>query len=569
MSWQQRERSKIAAACSVDPDLLRAVAVGKVLRRCGAVMRSSHGDANTYELGRQVASIVSFWSHSWHASVTRKIFCLFYHYNGLIAGVASVAVSFAVALLVHMHVIPGLACWNVGCSSHSDCPSEGYCAIVEDHTECRHVILCCIERHESIDGQCPHECPVPISETISPLAYLPLLAGCATYIVLLIFWHHSHCVFLDKVCIHQTDAEKKQRGIDGLGGFLRHSNHMLILWDTTYFTRLWCTYEVAAFRYLHGADACFSVVPIVRGFLILLCLPVTFSMAICLICAKYIPTNAIMINCILSALIFALGVAVARIAREEARNRHCMQQQIQNFSVRNARCYCCDVGHKHPDTGAAMTCDREAVYSAIQTWFEGRLDGFQTFVRNELYSTMEREMGPSLLSYLDALHITLPVLWFYIAELNSMCQSWANFGRRARIVFGGWFTIGPLSVAILVRVAMATVAKDPTRRADWTISVVIALFWGCMRVGLIMLQGWALRYSPYLNICVSVIYGIVAKLLLDGVPNISRPSRGLRNEKEGLDYAKGASMVVEVDGVSSAPCSQIDQDHCVEVDETA
>merc|ERR1712151_394028 len=116
---------------------------------------------------------------------------------------------------------------------------------------------------------------------------------------------------------------------------------------------------------------------------------------------------------------------------------------------------------------------------------------------------------------------------------------------------------------------MATVAKDQTRRADWTISVVIAFFWGCMRVGLIMLQGWALRYSPYLNICVSVIYGIVAKLLLDGVPNISRPSRGLRNEKEGLDYAKGASMVVEVDGVSSAPCSQIDQDHRVEVDETS
>jgi hypothetical protein len=45
-------------------------------------------------------------------------------------------------------------------------------------------------------------------------------------------------VFLDKMCIHQTNMPLKQQGIDGLGTFVKHSEKLLVLWSRRYFNRL-------------------------------------------------------------------------------------------------------------------------------------------------------------------------------------------------------------------------------------------------------------------------------------------------------------------------------------------
>ena len=51
--------------------------------------------------------------------------------------------------------------------------------------------------------------------------------------------------FLDAVCIHQTDTGLMERGIYGLGGFLRSSRELRVLWSRPYLSRLslgscWC-----------------------------------------------------------------------------------------------------------------------------------------------------------------------------------------------------------------------------------------------------------------------------------------------------------------------------------------
>merc|ERR1739848_566613 len=47
-------------------------------------------------------------------------------------------------------------------------------------------------------------------------------------------------------CIHQTNPYLKQKGIEQVGAIVGHSKQMLVTWDSTYFDRLWCTYEMSA-----------------------------------------------------------------------------------------------------------------------------------------------------------------------------------------------------------------------------------------------------------------------------------------------------------------------------------
>lgn len=59
---------------------------------------------------------------------------------------------------------------------------------------------------------------------------------------------HEKMCFLDVVSIHQADEVYMQRGIYAIGGFLAVSAELQILWDRPYFDRLWCVFELAAFR---------------------------------------------------------------------------------------------------------------------------------------------------------------------------------------------------------------------------------------------------------------------------------------------------------------------------------
>jgi len=59
--------------------------------------------------------------------------------------------------------------------------------------------------------------------------------------------------FMDAVCIHQADPEKKRQGIDAIAGFLSVSRQLRILWSPSYLSRLWCVFEIAAYRKVRSA----------------------------------------------------------------------------------------------------------------------------------------------------------------------------------------------------------------------------------------------------------------------------------------------------------------------------
>ena len=90
---------------------------------------------------------------------------------------------------------------------------------------------------------------------------MPVLVGLASGIVFLIHWQRirsffglspRYC-FLDKVCIDQVDDTRKAAGIASLGAFLGSAENFVVLFSPDYFSRLWCCYELAAFRHLQVA----------------------------------------------------------------------------------------------------------------------------------------------------------------------------------------------------------------------------------------------------------------------------------------------------------------------------
>mmetsp|Transcript_32498 Transcript_32498/g.75108 ORF Transcript_32498/g.75108 Transcript_32498/m.75108 type:complete len:539 (-) Transcript_32498:54-1670(-) len=57
----------------------------------------------------------------------------------------------------------------------------------------------------------------------------------------------SGTYWMDKVCVNQPDAAMKARAIEALPEFIKNSSNMIVLWDDTYFERLFCNYEMAVF----------------------------------------------------------------------------------------------------------------------------------------------------------------------------------------------------------------------------------------------------------------------------------------------------------------------------------
>ncbi|OLQ13266.1 hypothetical protein AK812_SmicGene2758 [Symbiodinium microadriaticum] len=84
---------------------------------------------------------------------------------------------------------------------------------------------------------------------------MPLLGYLPMSIFFLVFFfgqtitggHWSPTLWLDKLCVLQTDECMKAKAISAFPVFLAHSNQMLVLWDDDYFERMWCNLELATF----------------------------------------------------------------------------------------------------------------------------------------------------------------------------------------------------------------------------------------------------------------------------------------------------------------------------------
>merc|ERR1712217_90701 len=203
-------------------------------------------------------------------------------------------------------------------------------------------------------------------------------------------------MFLDKACIHQTNREKKLKGIKQLGAVLRYSERMLVMWQPEYFKRTWCVFEMAAFLHMKGS-AKVDMVPLklpamasalflfhfIASLALFLLHPVTIGAPWHVRWAVHTFDTPPLQACYLYGLwVVFLGLGLYAIpsfflwtfCKGHVRDRRNLLQELRGFQVANASC--------------SVESDGIFVQAAIRRWF-GSLSEFENFVRTDLAAKVE------------------------------------------------------------------------------------------------------------------------------------------------------------------------------------
>mmetsp|Transcript_3372 Transcript_3372/g.7511 ORF Transcript_3372/g.7511 Transcript_3372/m.7511 type:complete len:770 (+) Transcript_3372:174-2483(+) len=366
VKWRRRQRSALLMQelQVLDPELLRAAPMRLLLRGLGSIFRTSKGDASTFDMSEPVAKIETFISHSWLTAGWLKTLALMYRANQTRAAVASFVTT----------IVQVAAQWyfdfrlpETGDTFYPDCSADG-----------------CLFRTVRLD--------------------LSFTLPCLVFLVFIVFGQElpglsTGSCFLDKCCIHQVDEEKKLRGIQQLGGFLRSSQRMVILWQPEYLSRMWCAYEIAAFHYINiEIDDVIELVPLklpllsmsLFGFhflstvLLHLAAPLTgYSELHVSWMVENLPPPAhfpymfgSMSAFFLGGVYLLPGMFFWYFCKWHMQDRKMLLKQLREFSLDSTQCY--------------SETDREFIMGKIKKWF-GSVGEFELVVQTEIARLVSRQ----------------------------------------------------------------------------------------------------------------------------------------------------------------------------------
>lgn len=250
--------------------------------------------------------------------------------------------------------------------------------------------------------------------------------------------------FLDRLCIHQTDAALKRRGIDSLGGFLAHSKRMVVIYSSSYITRLWCMFELAAKVRTHGVGAIDLMPTAVCGAVgtpCIGCLAVSAMMGVAA-AIGFVSLDAVnsspfiigmlpvfLLNCIMPFQMAGSLQAALRTTEEE----------ISSLSVDKLECY--------------MERDRHFVEGCMRRWY-GSKENFEKTVQVDLLNDIKRR---GILRRVPCFTYNQAVIVYFhtlVMHLDTVAFTpWAITVRRAPVVVASVVVTQPLLLAWFTAVA--------------------------------------------------------------------------------------------------------------------
>ena len=297
-------------------EYVRGARLDAVLHHRARVFQDSVGSSASFAMSTEVDRLSAFLSHTWSTPRYKTFMALCLHYNANVAFVAVLTVGLLLSVGIAFELLPLV---KMAESSRNTNPAAPYATVV---------------------------CSI-VFQLVLHMAHEVL--------------PNSSRVFLDKLCIHQTDTERKLDGVAHLGLTMFFSSTMIVLDSESYFNRLWTVYELASCLvvdsgkpivflpvnlpvHLHGAGAviCFATV---LHFLLNTAwahetFPILKGASAAVLVLLLLPGFAI------------VTVVLRRWAREQARRK----TRLQSFSIRDSEC--------------TDERDRQAVYANIVNLIE-------------------------------------------------------------------------------------------------------------------------------------------------------------------------------------------------------
>ena len=256
-------------------------------------------------------------------------------------------------------------------------------------------------------------------------------------------WRPIYC-FLDRLCIHQTDPKLKQIGIDSLGGFLAHSKRMVVIYSSSYITRLWCIFELAAKVRTHGVSA-IDVMPTAActaiGTPCIMCLGGSLGLTVCA-AAGFASVEATMQTpwAVLWLSIAILNCAMPfRMAGNLQKSLRQTELELSTLAVKDLQCF--------------AERDRNFVEGCILRWY-GSISAFESTVHEELLIDLKRRgflRKAPCFTYSQAC-----IIYFHtqLMQLDTFAFTDASLTlRRLPTILAMSFTLQPLLLAFYCLVA--------------------------------------------------------------------------------------------------------------------
>ncbi|CAE7039459.1 cpr6 [Symbiodinium natans] len=360
------------------PEIQRSTRAANVLWCLGQILRQGPTRKCLYNLSEVAEVLDEFWSHSWRERAWRKVLALLVLKNGPAAAVIGTLAAIAAAVFKGSGFLPGYTKPSI------------------DH----------IGEHHYYE-----------------FSLWALGSGVIAAAVTLVFWQSQTAVFLDKVCINQVDDDMKAEGILSIGGFLRSSKSLLVLWDPTYVRRLWCIFEYAAFVKSHeGQDP--AVVKIRPTFLGPCTLWIFFGSVVVMTTELTIHTFldklALFAFTGLGVVGFYFGTAAFRNYYDNVRQ---LQVELADFKLSQTKCLCCDMGHEEE----GILCDRQVVMECVHRWF-GSVENFDKVVSTDVSAGLTSQLGQYSFPYRWLLGATTPILWAQMDMVAARFKAGDNHG---------------------------------------------------------------------------------------------------------------------------------------------
>lgn len=460
----QRVKAKLIAGyisrmAVVAPEVLRDTSAGLALRACGRPLRSS-GAKDLFRRSRATKSIGTFWSHSWHGSNTTKILVLLLSYNGPAAAILGTLAAVIMFILSSYDLLPG---------------AESVAIMQQGDSE---------RRFEK-----------------APWSHL---SGCLVAALVLFLWPARSRVFVDRICIHQEQQELKSKGILSIGGFIKHSRSMLVLWDPTYVGRLWCVFELAAFLKSQEQEPgkWLRVRPTFMGPWVL---AVYSSFAIGGLSHFVINSNAAVATILMVGgwLIFFSGVGHA--LRSHHRSIEHMLCQLQDFDIKNTESQCCITGHRDPVSETPVMCDREILLQCITGWF-GSVENFEEEVRSKVSTALAKGLGNAGMPYLWGIGVVVPFVWTQLDGIAARLRAGEKVLALDMTIYtlAAWCGMVPLVLPLAFGLTKCFQRRRHYVICDWLVTIGVTACVVLQLVLLFMLYALATDATPHRLIGASI-----------------------------------------------------------------